>query len=176
MTSRRTSTRGQLDELVSALYATLRSSAARALRGNVARRSVSPTDLVNECYLKLARARATGNLSRPEFVALACRAMRNVLVDRARNLRAAKRGGKHGRITLDSARMQMDQEVDLLDLDLALQKLALLDERQSRVVELRFFGGLTHEEIATILDCSPRTVNTEWALARAWLHRELKRG
>ena len=175
MDGQRSNTRRDLDQLVSTLYSTLRSTAAREMGGNVERKSISPTDLVNECYLKLARAHAVGDLSRTEFVALACRVMRNVLVDRVRHQRAVKRGGRHGRVTLAGARMQTE-EVDLLDLDLALQKLALLDERQSRVVELRFFGGLTHEEIGTLLDCSARTVNTEWALAKAWLHRELQRG
>jgi RNA polymerase sigma factor (TIGR02999 family) len=159
--------------VVSALYSTLRVIAGRALRGGRGRRSVSPTELVHDCYLKLARARALGSLERTEFVALASRAIRNVLVDRARELRALKREGPNRRVTLDGASLPLEGEVDLLDLDVALQKLALLDERQSKVVEMRFFGGLTHEEIAKILGCSPRTVNSEWAMAKAWLHREL---
>jgi RNA polymerase sigma factor (TIGR02999 family) len=130
---------------------------------------------VNECYLKLTRAQALKSLSRTEFVALACRAMRNVLIDRAREQSAQKRGGGQGRVTLKGLSENPKEEVDLLELDVALQKLALLDERQGRVVELRFFGGLTHEEIAEVLGCSPRTVNAEWALAKAWLHKELTR-
>ena len=109
--------------------------------GGRGRRSVSPTELVHDCYLKLARARALGSLERTEFVALASRAIRNVLVDRARELRALKREGPNRRVTLEGASLPLEQEVDLLDLDVALQKLALLDERQSRVVEMRFFGG-----------------------------------
>jgi RNA polymerase sigma factor (TIGR02999 family) len=130
---------------------------------------------VNECYLKLARAQALKSLGRTEFVALACRAMRNTLIDRAREQSALKRGGSQARITLKGDSLQVAEEVDLLELDVALQKLALLDERQSRVVELRFFGGLTHDEIAEVLGCSPRTVTAEWALAKAWLHKELTR-
>ena len=153
----------------------LRRAAGRTLRSSAGRRSLSPTDIVHDCYLRLARARALEDLGRTEFIALASRAMRNVLVDRARERKAVKRGGRYERVTLNGADLAADEEVDLLELDMALQKLALLDERQSRVVDLRFFGGLTHEEIADVLGCSPRTVNGEWALARASLHKELTR-
>jgi RNA polymerase sigma factor (TIGR02999 family) len=172
----RLSPRERLDELVSSVYAALRVAAGRALRDKAGRRSVSPTDLVHECYLKLARARALRDLPPTEFVAMASRAIRNILVDRARERDAQKRGGGRRRVTLHGDGLALAREVDLLDLDVALQKIALIDERQSRVVELRFFGGLTHEEIASVLRCSRRTVNAEWAMARAWLHRELGRG
>jgi RNA polymerase sigma factor (TIGR02999 family) len=172
----RPSPRDRLDELVSSVYATLREVAGRTLRQNAGRRSISPTDLVHECYLKLARARAVQDLTPTEFVALASRAIRNILVDRAREHGAQKRGGRLRRVTLDGDNLALSREIDLLDLDVALQKLALVDERQSKVVELRFFGGLTHQEIARLLKCAPRTVTTEWAMARAWLHRELGRG
>ena len=171
--SDKNSPRDRLDELVASLYTVLREIAGRTLRDGAGRRSISPTDLVHECYVKLARARALQDMRPTEFVALASRAIRNILVDRARERGAEKRGGRAKRVTLDGDKLALEREVDLLDLDVALQKLALLDERQSRVVELRFFGGLTHEEIARLLECSPRTVNTEWAMARAWLHREL---
>jgi RNA polymerase sigma factor (TIGR02999 family) len=164
-----------LDELVATLYTTLRRIAGRALKGSDARCAVSATDLVHDCYLKLTRAKALEHMPRTEFVALASRALRNVLVDRARAMRSLKRGGRRRRVTLYGDRLPLAEEIDLLDLDVALQKLALLDERQSRVVELRFFGGLTQEEIAQVLDCSVRTVNSEWAMAKAWLHRELSR-
>ena len=164
-----------LDELVATLYSTLRKIAGRALKGSEARRSISPTDLVHDCYLRLTRAKALESMPRTEFVALASRALRNVLVDRARAMRSLKRGGRRHRVTLQGDRLPLSMEVDLLDLDVALQKLALLDERQSRVVELRFFGGLTQDEIAHVLACSTRTVNNEWAMAKAWLHRELSR-
>ena len=167
--------RDRLDELVATLYSTLRDLASRALERNTGRRSISPTDLVHDCYVKLARARAAKDLRPTEFVALASRAIRNVLVDRARERGAVKRGGRLKRVTLSGASLALNDEVDLLRLDVALQKLALLDERQSKVVELRFFGGLSHEEIGRLLKCSERTVTSEWAMAKAWLHRELER-
>ena len=170
----RSGSRERLDDLVASLYSTLRQIAGRALERNAGRRSISPTDLVHDCYVKLARARAVKDLRQTEFVALASRAIRNVLVDRARERGAIKRGGRLRRVTLSGASLALDEEVDLLQLDVALQKLALLDERQSRVVELRFFGGLSHEEIARILKCSERTVTSEWSMAKAWLHRELE--
>ena len=173
--SERDGHRERLDELVASLYTVLRGIAGRALRAGAGRHLISPTDLVHECYVKLARARALGNLRPTEFIALASRAIRNVLVDRAREDGALKRGGRQKRVTLAGQNLALDEEVDLLQLDVALQKLSLLGERQSRVVELRFFGGLTHAEIARLLRCSPRTVNSEWAMARAWLHRELGR-
>ena len=166
--------REHLDELVASLYSTLRELAGRALEHG-GRRSISPTDLVHDCYVKLARAKAMKDLRQTEFVALASRAIRNVLVDRARERGAVKRGGRLQRVTLSGAALAEDEEIDLLRLDVALQKLALLDERQARVVELRFFGGLSHEEIARIVKCSERTVTSEWAMAKAWLHRELER-
>lgn len=167
--------RERLDDLVGSLYATLRQIAGRALQENAGRRSISPTDLVHDCYVKLARAKAMKDLRPTEFVALASRALRNVLVDRARERGALKRGGRMLRVTLDGTALASNEEIDLLQLDLALQKLALLDERQSRIVELRFFGGLSQEEIARLLKCSERTVTSEWAMAKAWLHRELER-
>ena len=166
--------RERLDQLVAELYSTLRRIAGRTLEKN-GRRSISPTDIVHDCYLKLARTQALQDLHPSEFVALASRAIRNILVDRAREQGAVKRGGRMERVTLNGSALAEDQELDLLRLDLALQKLALLDERQSKVVELRFFGGLAHEEIARLLKCSVRTVTSEWAMAKAWLHRELGR-
>lgn len=169
----RQSPRERLDELVASLYSTLHEIAQRTLEKN-GRRSISPTDIVHDCYVKLARANAMKDLRPTEFVALASRAIRNVLVDRARERGALKRGGRFKRVTLDGASFAMDQEVDLLRLDVALQKLALADERQAKVVELRYFGGLSHEEIARLLGCSERTITSEWRMARAWLHRELE--
>ena len=167
--------RARLDELVTSLYSTLHEIAGRTLAKNPGRRSISPTDIVHDCYVKLARARALQNLRPTEFVALASRAIRNVLVDRARERGAVKRGANLKRVTLAGTSLSFEQDVDLLRLDLALQKLALLNERQAKVVELRFFGGLSQEEIARHLKCSPRTVTGDWAMAKAWLHRELER-
>jgi len=172
----RAGSRARLDELVISLYSTLREAAGRRLHEHAGRRSISPTELVHECYVKLARARSVDGLSATEFIALASRAIRNVLVDRVREQQAQKRGGGLRRVTLDGDKLALAREVDLLRLDVALQKLALIDERQARVVEMRFFGGLKHADIAGVLGVSPRTVNTDWAMARAWLHRELERG
>jgi RNA polymerase sigma factor (TIGR02999 family) len=168
--------RERLDRLVASLYETLRKLAGGALRDGDAQGGVSPTELVHECYLQLARSEAAKGLGPHELVALASRAIRNILVDRARERAALKRGGGMRRVTLSGELLALAGPIDLLALDVALQKLARIDERQSRVVELRFFGGLTHAEIAQLLGCSPRTVNTEWAMARAWLHRELEEG
>jgi len=174
MTESGTGSRKDLDGLVEALYSTLHKIATREV-GPAGMRVIEPTELVHECYLKLARTGAK-LLSREQFVALAARAIRTLLVDRARELKTLKRGGDLRVLTLVGDALDASDgrsEVDLLALDVALEKLAQLDERQSRVVELRFFGGLTHEEIGRVVEVSPRTVNGDWAMARAWLHREL---
>ncbi len=169
------SDREHLDEMASELYDSLRKLACRASPGKAGRRLLDPTELVHESYLRLARSRALGRLRRTEFLALASHAIRNVLVDHARGQEALKRGGRMKRVTLDGHVLAPEDGVDLLHLDEALTKLARLDERQSRVVELRFFGGLTADETAQVLGVSRRTVNGDWAMAQAWLHRELSR-
>ena len=164
------------DELVAEMYTTLRELADRALgRGRAV--TYDATDLVHECYIKLSRVSAYQGLERVEFIALAATVIRNELVDRARRRGAKKRGGDRGRVTLhDEAAVGGGPPIDLLDLDEALQKLHGLDERQARIVELRFFGGLSNEEAAEILGVKPRLVADEWTMARAWLKRELSRG
>ena len=165
-----------VDKLVEELYATLREVAERAL-GRGKNLTVEATDLVHECYIKLSRASEYDGLPRVEFIALAAAVIRNELVDRARRRSAKKRGGDLGRITMhDEALIGEGAPLDLLDLDSALEKLKGLDERQSRIVELRFFGGLSNEEAAQILGVKPRLVADEWTMARAWLKRELSRG
>jgi RNA polymerase sigma factor (TIGR02999 family) len=165
-----------MDRLVEELYATLREVAERAL-GHGKGLTIEATDLVHECYIKLSRASEYEGLQRVEFVALAATVIRNELVDRARRRSAKKRGGDLGRITMhDDALIGEGAPLDLLDLDAALKKLHALDERQARIVELRFFGGLSNEEAAEILGVKPRLVADEWTMARAWLKRELLRG
>jgi len=165
-----------MDELVAEMYSTLRDLADRAL-GRGRGHSFDATDLVHECYIKLSRASEYQGLERAEFVALAATVIRNELVDRARRRGAKKRGGDLARITLnDEAVIGSSPALDLLDLDEALEKLAQLDPLQARIVELRFFGGLTAEEAGVILGVKTRLVADEWAMARVWLKRELSRG
>lgn len=162
-----------LDEQVQRHYAELHAIASAALRGRNGDRSLEPSEIVHDCYLRLARRAAATPERRTEFLALAATTVRSVLIDRARELDAQKRGGDHRRVTFHGDLFQVDHDVDVLALDEALRVLASLDERQARIVELKFFGRLTIEEIAEVLGCSARTVNHEWAHARAWLHREL---
>jgi RNA polymerase sigma factor (TIGR02999 family) len=165
-----------MDELMADVYATLRDLADRAM-GRGRGMSFDATDLVHECYIKLSRASEYQGLQRVEFIALAATVIRNELVDRARRRGAKKRGGDRDRVSLhDEAVIGDGPPIDMLDLDEALKKLATLDERQARIVELRFFGGLSNEEAAEILGVKPRLVADEWTMARAWLKRELNRG
>lgn len=149
----------------------------RLARGYVRReraRSVQATELVHEAYLRLAGDRPRRWRGRTHFLAIAAISMRRVLVERARARGAAKRGGDRVQVTLDEALAAgPGTAVDLLALDEALSSLAALDARQARVVELRFFGGLTVEETAEAAGVSPATVKRDWTLARAWLKREL---
>jgi RNA polymerase sigma factor (TIGR02999 family) len=165
-----------MDALVAEMYATLREIAERAL-GRGRGLTLDATELVHECYIKLSRVSEYEGLPRHEFVALAAAVIRNELVDRVRRRGAKKRGGDRDRVTLHEASAGgPEASVDLLDLDAALDKLRALDERQARIVELRFFGGLSNEEAAEVLAVKPRLVADEWTLARAWLKRELSRG
>jgi RNA polymerase sigma factor (TIGR02999 family) len=166
--------RSALDELMPLLHAELRKTAgfymARESPGN----SLRPTALVNEVYLRLVdQDRATWH-DRAHFLAIAGEMMRRVLVDHAREKRALKRGGNIERVTLneglDAAK---EQDLDIARLDDALQDLAALDPRQAKIVELRFFGGLTVRETADVIGLSPATVKREWATAKAWLYNEL---
>jgi RNA polymerase sigma factor (TIGR02999 family) len=133
--------------------------------------------LVHEAYLKLVDQSRVDWKGRTHFVAVASQAMRRILVDHARHRQALKRGGAFRRITLDeglAAEWQSDQ--DLLSLESALEKLSKLDQRQSQIVELRFFGGLQIDEVAEALGMSKRSVEREWTMTRAWLRRELGEG
>jgi len=137
--------------------------------------SLQATALVNEAYLRLVDAKNVAWHDRAHFLAVAARVMRRILVDHARARRAQKRGGPAERVTLDEALMVgTDQRQDYVALDDALNALAAFDERKGRVVELRFFGGLTVDETATVLKVSPDTVTRDWWLAKAWLQREMR--
>ncbi len=157
------------------VMAELRSLASRYLAGERPGHTLQPTALVHEAFLRLA-GKSGVPAGRSEFIALAATSMRRVLVDHARARRAAKRGGERQRIALDAASPSDERtEVDLLALDESLERLAGLDQRQARIVELRFFGGLGVEAVAAVLGVSPRTVEADWRMARAWLRRELEK-
>ncbi len=162
--------------LVSLVYAELRRLAHRRLNQEAANLTLNTTALVHETYVRLAEHPPREISDRTHFFAVAATVMRRVLVDHARESLAAKRNGG---IRLELAPEMLsakDREVDLLALDEALSALARLDERQSRIVELRFFAGLSIEDTAAILGTSPATVKREWMTARAWLHDVISRG
>ena len=137
--------------------------------------SLQATVLVNEAYLRLIDAKDVAWRDRVHFLAVAARVMRRILVDHARTRRAQKRGGSAARVTFDEALVVTSEpREDFVALDDALETLATFDERKSRVIELRFFGGLSVEETASLLKVSPSTVMSDWRLARAWLQREMR--
>jgi RNA polymerase sigma factor (TIGR02999 family) len=164
--------------LLPLVYEQLRAMAGSYFRGQPADQTLQPTALVHEAYLRLVRQPDSQWESRAHFCAVAATAMRQVLKDRARRRRAAKRGGG------DAQRVPLEQletpsggkSIDLIALDDALTRLAKLDARQGRIVELRFFGGLTVEEVAHVLGLSTRMIEKEWRRVRAWLSRELSIG
>lgn len=167
-----------LELLLPLVYDELRAIARRELRRRSAGGTLDTTALVHEAYLKLANRRCVRPADRAHFLGIAARAMRQVLVDHARRHAAAKRGGGDVCVTFDdgamAAPLAADERADtLLALDEALTRLAALSERLGRVVECRFFGGLSEQETADALGVTARTVRRDWVKARAWLHREL---
>lgn len=165
-----------LNALVPLVHDELRRLAGRCLRDDRGHHSIQATLLVNEAFLRLVDARRIDWQSRSHFLAMSARVMRRVLVDLARARRAGKRGGDAVFVSLDENAVGQAPGADVIRLNDALDALANLDERKSRVVELRFFGGLTVDEIAAALDVSSKTVLRDWEFARAWLHRELASG
>lgn len=156
------------------VYDELRCRAAARLRREPPDHLLQPTALVHEAYLRLVDQRHPNWQNRAHFFAIASEMMRRILVDHARRRKVAKRSGEWTRVTLDEAVAQCNpREVDVLDLDLALCELASLDQRKSRVAELRFFGGLSLDEIAHALDVSRATVERDWQVGRAWLFRRV---
>jgi len=165
-----------LNALMPLVLDELRQIARRCLHGERANHSVQATELVNEAYLRLVDVQHVDWQSRTHFLAMSARLMRRVLVDLARSRAADKRGGGAIRVTLDDAAIGgLAPEADVIRLDDALDALAALDDRKSRVVELRFFGGLTADETGIALQISSKTVLRDWEFARAWLQRELTR-
>ncbi len=163
-----------IDELMQAVYPELHRLAARYLRGERHDHTLQPTALVNEAYLRLVGSDVDYN-DRIHFLAIAARVMRRVLVDHAKARRTQKRGGERLRVTLSEARLgAAGAAPDVLALDEALERLASLDERKSRVVELHFFGGLTYDETAEALGVSAATVSRELRFAKAWLANDMR--
>lgn len=166
--------RSRLDALVPDVYEELRRLAAAYMRKERETHTLQATALANEAYVRLADETKVRWRGRAQFLAIAARSMRQILVDHARRHGAEKRGAGLARVTLSDTTATFGQPVlDLLDLDDALTKLGALDERKARVVELRFFAGLSAREAAEALDVSETTVDDDWALARAWLRRRL---
>jgi RNA polymerase sigma factor (TIGR02999 family) len=162
--------------LLSLVYQELRRIAQYHLKQERPDHTLQSTALVHEAYLRLMKQDPAEFANRAHFMAVASRLMRQILVDHARGHRAAKRGGGLKLELTDAMSVQKPQNVDLIALDDALNGLARLDSQQSRIVELRFFGGLSIEETAEIIGISRTTVKREWATARAWLRRELAKG
>ncbi len=163
-----------LTELLPILYADLRKLAGGYMRQERADHTLQPTALVSEAYLRLDARRDIPIESRAHFMAAAAEAMRRILVDHARRKRSEKRGGDRQRVTLyDNVGKYEGMDVDLLTLDQALDRLEALDDALADVVKLRYFGGLNIEDIASVLETSPRSVSRSWTMARAWLKREL---
>jgi RNA polymerase sigma factor (TIGR02999 family) len=164
-----------LSGMLPAVYDELRRLAAGYLHRERAEHTLQPTALVHEAYLRLADQRQLSWQNRAHLLGMAARMMRRILTNHAVARAAARRGGENVvRLTLDDALDVYDQpELKLLDVEHALRSLDVLDPRQAKIVEMRFFGGLTVEEIAEVLAISPRTVKREWSVAKRWLQREL---
>lgn len=166
--------RRDLDALMHAIYEDLRRLAIGHMRAERSGHTLQPTAVVHEAYLKLVNQRETDWKDRAHFFAVASRIIRRLLVDHAREREAAKRGGGAARVPLDDVDLSASMpDADLVALDEALTELNELSEQQARIVELRFFGGLTIEEIAESLGVGKRTVDREWQVARAWLYCRL---
>jgi len=170
LTSRADGQREALDQLVPIVYRELHRLAEYYLRRERPDHTLQPTALVHEVYLRLIDQSAAGWQDRAHFLGIAANAMRQILVNHAISRGRVKRGGAGYKLPLEEAvGVAREREVDLVALDDALRSLAKIDARQSRIVELRFFGGLTEDEIAEVLGVSPITVKREWRTAKAWL-------
>jgi len=165
-----------LNALMPVVYEELRRLARGYLRRERVSHTLSSRALVHEAYLRLVDQRRVRWQNRSHFFGISAQLMRRILVDHARKRRAAKRGANKEKLTLHPSLVgAKQQEMDLIALDKALNQLAELDPQQSRIVELRFFGGLSVEDAAEVLSISPATVKRDWAMAKAWLHQELNR-
>jgi RNA polymerase sigma-70 factor, ECF subfamily len=162
------------EELIPLVYDELRRLAHRQLRGERTDHTLQTAELVHETYLRLVDSSRVQWQNRAHFLAVAAQSMRRILVDAARSRQSLKRGGEQTRVALDAElTIAGAPKVDVVALDDALESLSRTDQRRSRVVELRFFGGLTVEETAAVLDVSPETVMRDWKVAKAWLFKQL---
>ncbi len=165
-----------LEKLLPTIYAELRRLAQSYMRKENAGHTLQPTALVHEAYFRLIDQKEVQWQNRAHFFGIAAQLMRRILIDHARARKAEKRGGSHTEVAFDEKFHSGDapeQAPDLLAIDAALEKLTVLNSRQAKVVELRYFGGLSVEEIAVALESSPATVKRDWTVAKAWLYREL---
>ena len=169
--------REALDDLMPIVYADLRQVAAGYMRREAAGHALQPTALVHEAYVRLVDQKQVKWRNRAHFFGVAAVLMRRILVDHARRRRAEKRGGDWERVTLagDEVATDTHKEIDVLALDEALERLAQFDPQQERIVELRYFGGLTIDETAEVVGVSAATVVREWTIAKAWLRADLSR-
>lgn len=166
--------RAAANELMPLVYDEFRALAERQLRKERAGHTLQPTALVNEAYLRLIDQTRVDWHGRTHFFAVGAQAIRRILVDHARHHKRQKRGGGAARVALDEGVARAPQaDEDVLALHEALERLAKLDARQAQIVEMRFFGGMSVEEVADVLGVSKRTVEADWTMARAWLMREL---
>ena len=164
------------DKLFPLVYGELKRTARRYLQKEKPGHTLQTTALVNEAYLRLIDQTRVQWQNRSQFYGIAAQMMRRILVDHARSHARLRRGGQAHKISLDDiATLSDERAAELISLDEALESLAKLDARRSRVVELRFFGGLSNSEIATLLNIAPNTVMRDWNVARAWLYRELQK-
>lgn len=163
-----------IEKILPVVYDELRRRARRYLRRESPEISIQTSELINEAYLKLVDQRESDWQNRAHFFAVAARVMRNLLVDRARRRRFAKGGGGAKRISIEGIMIAApERDVNVIDLHEALTTLAELDERKSRIVELRYFGGLSVEETAEVIGISAITVKREWLKAKSWLYQAL---
>ncbi len=164
-----------LDQLIPIVYDELRAVAARYLRRERQDHTLQPTALVNEAYLRLIDQKQVQWQNRAHFFGVSAQMMRRILVDHAKSHNRAKRGGGARKVSLDeAAALSQERADDIVELDEALTALAAFDERKSRVVEMRYFGGLSVEETAEVLKVSEITVARDWKLARAWLYTHIE--
>ena len=163
-----------LDRLLPIVYDELRRQAARYLRRERVGHTLQTTALIHEAYIRLVDQRHVKWQNRAHFFGIAAQLMRRILVDHARSKKRAKRGGSDVRVSLtDATLVTKSNQLDVVALDAALERLAEMDQQQAKIVELRFFSGLTVEETAEVLSISQATVKRDWSMAKAWLHREI---